>query len=221
MNGAERLLTALLAAALPLASAPAGAAAVVVVDKSVLPRVTTAHATHRLSLQVHTFRGTRWEAGDITKAVSAAAPLLAQCGVALTNTELLTLETPRRFHFYHTAVSRELLHAFEIAKPAIFFVEDTRNDPAFDAEAIGISNAKTRPELANTVWVAYGAKDLPQALAHEIVHVLSDSGEHSNEPGNLMQADTSPQNTRLNRQQCELLRARGEANGLLQRVKRN
>ena len=58
------------------------------------------------------------------------------------------------------------------------------------------------------------------ALAHaelRIVHVLSDSGEHSDEPGNLMRAETAPGNDTLTAAQCERLRSRGEANGLLRR----
>ena len=104
-------------------------------------------------------------------------------------------------------------------KPAIFFVEDTRNNPAFDAEAIGLANANRRPELANTVWIAYGTRDVPNAIAHEIVHVLSDSGEHSSEPGNLMRDETSPANAALTSEQCRRARTRGEENGLLARVK--
>ena len=133
---------------------------------------------------------------------------------------MCVVEAPRRFHFYSTADSRELMRYIPTAKPAVFFVEDTRNRPAYDAEAIGRGNAANRPELADTVWVAYGARDLPQSLAHELVHVLSDSGAHSEEPDNLMRADTSPSATRLTGSQCERLRARGEANGLLQAIKR-
>jgi hypothetical protein len=108
-----------------------------------------------------------------------------------------------------------LLQDLQVSKPAIFFVDETLNRPAYDAEAIGLANAATRPELANTVWVAHGARDLPLALAHELAHVLSDSGEHSEEPRNLMRAATSPENTRLSDAQCRRLRERGEANGLL------
>jgi hypothetical protein len=94
-------------------------------------------------------------------------------------------------------------------------VQETRSDPAFDAEAIGVSNAQRRPELANTVWVAYGARDLAHAIAHELVHVLSDSGEHSDALGNLMRDETSPENAALTAEQCARMRSRGAANGLL------
>ena len=173
--------------------------------------------SHALRLSLYSFRGARWSNEEIAAAALESAGLLGQCGVVLKRAELRVLEAPRRFHVYFTPVSRELLRQLPVAKPAVFFVADTRNVPAFDAEAIGRGNAATRPELADTVWVAHGARDLPLALAHELVHVLSDSGEHSDEPGNLMRAETSPQNTRLTEAQCERLRSRGAANGLLRR----
>lgn len=172
-------------------------------------------ASHELRLVLHVFRGTRWSHEEIASAVRESAGLLGQCRVALTHAGLRVVEAPRRFHFYATPVSRELLRRMPVAKPALFFVEDTLNRPAFDAEAIGRANSALRPELADTVWIAYGARDLPQALTHELVHVLSDSGDHSDEPENLMRAATSPRNTRLTPAQCERLRSRGEANGLL------
>lgn len=172
-------------------------------------------ATHELRLSLYAFRGSLWTQREIEPAVLEAARLLAQCGVALAGAELRLLEAPRRFHFYSTPVSRELLQDLPVSKPAIFFVDETLNRPAYDAEAIGLANAATRPELANTIWVAHGARDLPLALAHELAHVLSDSGEHSDESGNLMRAETSPENARLSAAQCQRLRERGAANGLL------
>jgi hypothetical protein len=177
----------------------------------------SAGASHELRLTVYSFRGTRWQSADIVAAVNAALPMLAQCGVAVAGVELKILETPPRFHFYSTPVARELAREMTIARPAVFFVDDTHSEPAYDAEAIGLGNAKTRPELANTIWFAYGARDLPLALAHELVHVLSDSGEHSDEPDNLMWPETSPANTRLTTAQCNRLRIVAEANGLLAR----
>jgi hypothetical protein len=174
-------------------------------------------ASHGFSLHAYTFRGTRWTGGEIEAGIAAAARLLEQCGVTLTAAELRVVDAPRAFHYYHTPTSRRLLQSLDVSRPAVFFVEDTRNVPAFDAEAVGLANSKARPELANTVWVAYGARDLPQAIAHELVHVLSDNGAHSKEAGNLMQDETSTANNRLTPKQCELLRTRGEANGVLRR----
>ena len=173
--------------------------------------------SHGLQLSLYLFRGARWSPEDVAAAALESARLLGQCGVALTSAGLHVVQAPPRFHVYFTPVSRELLRRLPVVKPAVFFVDDTHNTPAFDAEAIGRGNATGRPELADTVWVAHGARDLPLALAHELVHVLSDSGEHSDEPGNLMRNETSPNNTGLTGAQCERLRSRGEANGLLRR----
>jgi hypothetical protein len=184
------------------------------IDAQRLPAL--ANGTHRLTLYAHTFKGTRWTQDEVVNAVAGAAQLLGQCGIAVHSAELRVIEAPGRFQYYHTPDSRELLRGIQTPKPAVFFVEDTRNNPAFDAEAIGFSNSKRRPELVNTVWVAHGARDLPYALAHELVHVLSDSGQHTDEPGNLMRAETAPQNRHLTAAQCELMRSRGVANGLLE-----
>jgi len=213
----------LLAALLALALTPSGAAAADAVrvretrSISVGEPPAAGAATHDLALHVYMFQDTRWRSTDVARALREAARTLAQCGVQMTDVELRLLEAPRRFHDYFTPVSRELLRTIAAPKPAIFLVEETRNEPAFDAEAIGRGNATTRPELADTVWVAYGARDLGLVLAHELVHVLSDSGEHSHEAGNLMLPETAPANTRLSVAQCRRLRARGEANGLLTR----
>ena len=172
-------------------------------------------ATHDLRLTAYLFKNGKWATDDIVPALMQSAALLGQCGIAVARAELRVVEAPRHFHFYATAVSRGLLRRLRVAKPALFFVDDTLNRPAFDAEAIGRANAATRPELADTVWIAHGARDLPQLLAHELVHVLTDSGEHSAESGNLMYSETSPANTRLNAAQCADMRTRGEANGLL------
>jgi hypothetical protein len=174
-----------------------------------------AGASYRLDLSVYRFRGGRWSEEEIAAAVAQSAALLRQCGVAVARAELRVVQAPPGFRVYFTPVSRELLARLAAPKPAVFFVDDTRNDPAFDAEAIGRANAASRPELADTIWVAHGARDLPQALAHELVHLLSDSGAHSDAPGNLMRPETAPGNTRLTAAQCARLRAEGAANGLL------
>ncbi len=200
------------------ATPPCLADAVKVVELRSLP-LSSRNGSHALTLRLYSFRGTRWHAEEIERAIPHVARILATCGVSVSGAEISVLEAPRRLHFYSTPLARELLRAIVVEKPAVFFVEDTLNRPAFDAEAIGLENSATRPELANTVWIAYGSRDLPFALAHELVHVLSDSGEHSDEPGNLMRAETAPQDTGLTPAQCERMRARGEANGLISRAR--
>mgnify|MGYP003694554987 CR=1 FL=1 len=101
-------------------------------------------ASHALSISLHTFAGSRWSQKEIRAAVVDATGLLAQCGVILSRAELCVVEAPRRFHFYSTPVSRDLLRRLPVSKPAVSFVEDTHNRPAYDAEAIGRGNAAAR-----------------------------------------------------------------------------
>jgi hypothetical protein len=172
-------------------------------------------ATHELALTLVYFSGGSWERGAIMAALGAAAEILAQCRVVLQRAELVRVEAPVRYQFFSTPISRELMRAVPGTRPAIYFVTDTRQQPAFDAEAIGRANSRTRPELADTVWITRAARDPGISLAHEIAHVLQDDGEHVEDPGNLMRADTAPENTRLNALQCARLRDTATRNGLL------
>lgn len=167
----------------------------------------------RLTL-VH-FAGGGWQEAEIVAAATQASKILEQCGLVSGGLELKRIDVEPRFRLFHTPTSRELARSLQLRTPAIYFVEGTRQQPAFDAEAIGRGNSRSRPELRDTVWVMRGARDLPLVLAHEIAHVLMDTGEHSEEPGNLMRDETAPQNTRLTDAQCVRLRANGKANGLL------
>ena len=216
MKAAIRSLAVALLAATSLAPAAEGTRVIDVRAIDTRKLVPAANGTHQLTLYAHTFGGTRWKPDEVIEAVVGAARLLVQCGITLTAAELRTVEAPAALRYFDTPRSRVLLRNLDAPRPAVFFVEDTKNDPAFDAEAVGRANSARRPELVNTVWVAHGARDLPFALAHELVHVLSDSGEHTDEPRNLMRSETAPENTQLNAAQCERMRSRGEANGLLQ-----
>jgi hypothetical protein len=185
-----------------------------------LPYSGAAPATHRLQLELFTFRDTPWEPERILQAVRETAAIFAQCGVWLERAELTSLEGgDPRLRDLATPLSRELVRRMRPAKPAVFFVRDTRHQPVFDAEAFGRDNTVTRPELAGTVWITAHIRDLPIALAHELAHVLMDSGAHSDEPGNLMREETAPGATRLTSEQCERIVAKGTGNGYLQRVK--
>ena len=64
---------------------------------------------------------------------------------------------------------------------------------------------------AFVLWEPY----VTMALESEGAHVLMDSGEHSDEAGNLMRDETSARNTSLSPTQCARMRGTGSANGLL------
>jgi Zn-dependent protease with chaperone function len=168
-----------------------------------------------LQLTLVHFANGSWREEEILAAATRAAGILGQCAISTGKMEVLRVDAERRFRFFHTPTSRELARKLRPRTPAIYFVDGTRQDPAFEAEAIGRGNSRSRPELRDTVWVVHGARDLEIAIAHELAHVLMDSGEHSEEPGNLMRDETAPGSARLTDAQCERLRATGAANGLL------
>lgn len=174
-----------------------------------------AAATHELRPTLAILDGSGWSPETTLAAARESARILGQCGVVMERAELVQIGAPERFRDFYTPASRELARTLELRKPTIYFVLETRQRPAFDAEAIGRGNSRARPELADTVWVTRGTRDLGIVLAHELAHVLMDSGEHSDEPGNLMREDTAPGNSRLSDRQCARLRGRASANGLL------
>lgn len=160
--------------------------------------------------------GSRWNQERIARAAETAAAILAQCGVAIPRIPLHLVEVPERYKDFHVPASRELVRQLGYPKPTVYFVRDTRQRIAFDAEAIGRANSRGRPELKDTVWITEGIRDPGIALAHELVHVLMDSGEHMDLAGNLMRDETAPENRALTPEQCARLRATGETHGLLQ-----
>jgi len=179
-----------------------------------LPSTAVAAGQHTLTLTLANIGG--WNNSEIEAAVTTAAAILAQCGVRITGAELLRIRVPGSHRDFHTPRSRELAGALDLAKPTVYFAAGTRQQPAFDAEAIGRGNSRTRPELADTVWIVRGARDAGIVVAHELAHVLMDSGGHDNSPGNLMAEDTTPDNTRLTAAQCARITTTGRRNGLLQ-----
>ena len=176
-------------------------------------------ATHELRLTLAVLEGSGWTREAIVPLAAQSARILAQCNVALVSVELVRIGAPARFRDYATPTARELARTLPLARPTVYFVADTRQRPAFDAEAIGRANSRTRPELADTVWLTRATRDPGIALAHELVHVLMDSGEHAIEPGNLMNAETAPENTRLTPDQCARLQSNATASGLLRQAK--
>jgi hypothetical protein len=193
--------------------------ATVPVPEHTLPYAGARPATHRLQLDLFMFADTPWQPERIVQAVRDTAPIFAQCGVRLERAELYVLDGgDPRFRYLATPSARELVRRMRPAKPAAFFVRDTRHRPAYDAEGFGRGNTANRPELAGTVWITARIRDLPIALSHELAHVLMDSGEHSYAPGNLMRDETAADNTTLTSAQCERLVSTGTSNGLLQRT---
>lgn len=171
---------------------------------------------YQLTLTLVYFSGNDWSRDVIVRATRVAAGILAQCDVRLRRLELVRVDAASRYRYFHTPESRQLAAALQVGKPTVYFVTDTRQHPAFDAEAIGRSNGQTLPELIDTIWITRATPDVGIALAHELVHVLSDSGDHSTLPHNLMRDRTAPANTGLTPAQCARIRNVGTAHALLQ-----
>jgi hypothetical protein len=168
-----------------------------------------------MHLTVAIIDGSGWTGERADSALREAGKILAQCGVSLEHADPVRLRVPPGLMDFSTPAARELARSRPLPRPALYLVRDTKSRPAFDAEAIGRGNSRTRPEIADTVWMTAGSRDPGVALAHELAHVLMDSGEHSEEPGNLMRDETSAGSTALSAAQCTRLRDTGRANGLL------
>ena len=166
-------------------------------------------------LAIVMLEGSGWTRERAQSALREAGDILAQCGVTLEHGDPVVLEVPPRLMDFSTPAARELARTHPVARPTLYLVRDTKSRPAFDAEAIGRGNSRTRPEIADTVWMTAASRDPGVALAHELAHVLMDTGEHSDEEGNLMRDETSARNKRLAPGQCARLRDTGTANGLL------
>ena len=174
-----------------------------------------AKATHLLHLTALRLEGSGWTDRRVMEVVRAAGRVLVQCGVKLERVELVTLAVPPNLLDFSRPMARELVHDYRVTRPAAYFVRDTLSSPALEAEAIGHSNSGTTPTLSNTVWITAGVRDPGIALAHELAHVLMDSGDHSGEPGNLMRDQTSARNTALTPAQCARMRDAGVRHRLL------
>ncbi len=175
---------------------------------------------YALALTLAYFDGTGWRSGKIGNSLREAADILAQCRVHVRHAETRLLDGPPVYHYFHDLIGTALVEQLALPKPTVYFVTDTLQVEPYDAEAIGRSNSRTRPALQDTVWLTAGTRDPGIALAHELVHVLMDSGAHVEEPGNLMRSETSPSNTELTAQQCEAIVSTGTENGLLEPVNR-
>jgi len=175
--------------------------------------------THELRLTLVIMEGAGWQVEAIREAAVKAAEILAQCGVAIAEVTVRIVEGPESMKIFRIDWSTQLVSELAAEKPAVFFVKDTLQDIAFDAEAFGRSNSRKRRQLADTVWIMSGAADLDVTLAHELYHSLADTGQHDTDPLNLMFERTSGTNTTLRASQCLRLIRVGEALGNLTPVR--
>jgi len=173
--------------------------------------------THALRPIFVVLDGNGWDLDAIRGAAGEAAGILAQCGIVVPEVTVRLVEGPERASIFRDDWSSALVSELEPRTPTVYFIRDIFPEFEFDdeAQALGRSNTRRRPKLADTVWMTVAVQDLGISLAHELYHALADSGQHAPETDNLMHARTGGDNTRLRASQCLRLIRVGEAFGNL------
>jgi hypothetical protein len=149
-----------------------------------------------------------WSNESIQTTLQTAGNILKQCNIEFANVTISQLNVPDYLKDLATGPSKTLISSLQNKDEQnalkVFFARDTRMQTQFDGEAFGRGNTRRRPWLQNSVWLMKGIQDSGVALAHELFHVLSNSGEHTSLPNNLMQTRTSPSQVELLPEQCEV-----------------
>jgi hypothetical protein len=144
----------------------------------------------------------------------------AQCAIRTDSVTVHWFDGPSRFRHYLQDQAVELSRQSGFGKPTVYFLKDSLERDRYDAVSFGRSNSRARPTLSDTIWITSHLPNLAVGLAHELAHILMDSGEHTMEPGNLMLERTAENNIRITRDQCERITTVGKANGLLHKMLR-
>lgn len=174
-----------------------------------------ASAGMTLDLHLVILEGSGWKTDKIASMVRSTEDILAQCEIKLMQATLHNLQVPPYLMDFQTGIAKTLLDHTALPKPTVFLVRDTKMEIRFDGEAFGHANSVTRPWLRNTVWLAADTEHPGIALAHELFHVLTDSGEHVSSEKNLMYESTHIGNTQLTASQCRRAREIGVRYGLM------
>lgn len=185
-----------------------------VMDRSVL-KLHSSEPGPVYEIEAILVEGIGWVQSDVTEAIFAATRILQQCNLSLGRLQVTRVRVSVEHRHLDIPHSRRLAAGIAPSRPALFFVDDTRNRPAFDAEAFGSGNSRSRPELRHTAWFTRGTPHLAQAIAHELFHVLADSGAHHDDAGNLMYSETAAGRQRLDPPQCAKLIEESRKNNLL------
>ncbi len=157
----------------------------------------------------------RWDRDRYAGALRQAFEILAQCDIVAGEISLRALRGEDYLRDLSTGSAHTLLTAAATRHATVVFARDTRMAFQFSGEAFGFANTARRPWLANSVWLMLDVDDAGIALAHELFHVLANSGAHVEDRPNLMQPRTRPESVELTPEQCQQARSVGKANGLL------
>ncbi|MCB1775536.1 MAG: hypothetical protein KDI88_18120 [Gammaproteobacteria bacterium] len=158
-----------------------------------------------------------WEHATVHAALDTTARILRQCGIHTPEIPIHLIDGPERYRYYLQDLAVELVRESELEKPTVYLQYETLKKVPYDAVSYGRVNSQRHPELADTVWVTRQIPHPGIGMAHELVHVLMNSGQHVEDRSNLMHEQTSGDNWRLTPDQCETLTSVGEAHGLLKR----
>ncbi len=168
-----------------------------------------------LDLNLAVLAGSGWERDRIASMVQSAADILAQCDIKLVRATLHSLQVPPYLMDFQAGTAKTLIDHTNLPTPTVFLVRDTNMEVGFDGEAFGHANSATRPWLRNTVWLVAATEHAGIALAHELFHVLTDSGEHWSSKENLMHDSTRTGTMQLTASQCRRGREIGLRHGLI------
>ncbi len=168
-----------------------------------------------MELSLAALRGSGWDADVIASMVRFTAATLGQCGIVLTRARLQTLEASPYLLDFQIGTAKTLMAQIDLPSPIVVLVRDTNREIGFEGEAFGRTNSRTRPWLRDTIWLIADTRSPGAALAHELFHVLTDSGEHHPDADNLMYESTEAKQPVLSAQQCRRAIEIGVRNGLL------
>ncbi len=170
----------------------------------------------------------RWRDDDLREAIARTNTIYEQCGISLTVDSVISLQGDDYLQDLSSGnaltLSRALnqLDGENSGAVRVFFARDTNMLQAYDANAFGIGNTRNRPWMTNSLWLTQALRtdeydDTHLAMAHELFHIAANSGEHTKEPGNLMQVRTDANNVQLTAAQCATAVETGLANQVLTR----
>lgn len=164
--------------------------------------------------------GSGWTQKQLVQTVHDTAEILKQCGLRIPAVSLVTLDAPAAYLGPNRSQRIQIARSLTVGtKPLVFFIH-AADDVLNDAFSYGRANTQ-EPSLRDTVWVKNDVADIAGVvMAHELVHVLTNSGEHVEEPDNLMHADADATTIGLKPEQCQALIKRGQEQGLLRANKR-
>lgn len=154
--------------------------------------------------------GVGWRGTDIAKITRDVEEIFDQCRITVAAGEMHWLETGAEFHILDEALESRLLGMLPPDRPIVLLVDRTTN------QDLAYAYVRTAPpERRDTAWITQTVPDacLAPLMAHELGHILLDSTDHSDDPGNLMHHSCTVSNisgaragTLLTEAQCERIR---------------